>query len=291
MSRLIKGIASVAVLAGVGFAAQPAEAAPFLTVNLLGRVQNGSYSTNTAPFTSTVNIEPGQVLEYVVEYQLAPSGASNPFIGTADPSMRTINSWNPSPNYGLNSLFFSLNQPAANPGTKVDFNAQTIALTTGDEDLGENSSWTGGTGNSRGTLTPRGDGNDDLTAIQLYRSSGNFDGIALDESLEVIRVVRGLAPVTGGGGTSTLNMNLQGYPNNPQQPNPFIAAFKFRNANDTGDVIATPTLLEQQASESAGDPIIVYTDLTLVSIPEPTTLGVLGTVGALGLLARRRRVH
>lgn len=289
MSRLIKGLASAAVLAGMGLAVQPASAAPFMTVSLLGRVQNGPFSSNPAPFTPSVALEPGQVLEYVVEYQLSPSGATNPFAG-ADVNTQTIHSWNASPNYGLNSMFFSLNQDPFTAGNQVSLNTQIIALTTGDEDLGENSSWTGGTGNNRGVVTMRGDGNNNLQTVRLFRSSGNFDGIgpAPSEGLELIRVARGLAPVTALGAPSQVEINLEGFPFDPNQPNPFIAAFKFRNALDTGDVIYTPTLSEQMASANAGDPIIVFNNLTLV--PEPTTFGLLGTAGAIGLLARRRRV-
>jgi hypothetical protein len=293
MSRLIKGLASAAVVAGIGLAAQPVLAAPFITVNLLGRVQDPSVpsSQNPTPYTPTVTIAPGQTLEYAVEFQLAPAGTTNAFAG--EPFSQTITDWNPSPGFGLNSLFFSLNQPALNPGIDVDFNAQFIAATTPvspdpEDPDPASSSWAIGTGNSRGTITPRGDGNDNLMAVRLYRSSGNFDGIAANESPEVIRVGRGLAPVTGGGGPSTLNINLLGFPDNPQQPDPIVATYNWRDANGVS-ITYNQTLSEQLASVAGGDPIIQFNSLALV--PEPATFGVLGTVGAIGLLARRRRVN
>ena len=288
MSRLIKGLASAAVLAGIGLAVQPVSAAPFITVNLLGRV-----SGTTAPFTNSVTLAPGQTLQYVVEYQLAPAGTTNAFAGEA--STQTINQWKPSPGYGLNSLFFSLNQPAGNPGITVDFNNQIAALATppaGDplDPDPASSGWADGSGASRGTITPRGDGNDDLLAIRLFRKAGNFDGIAVDgSSREVIRLAAGTAPVVGGSGPSTLNMNLLGFPDNPQNPDPIVATYRWRNAGDTEDTTYNQTLSQQQASVLGGDPIIVYNNLTLV--PEPGTLSLVFTAGAIGLLARRRRVN
>lgn len=283
MSRLIKGLASVAVLAGIGLAAQPAEAAPFLTVSLVGRAAG----TEDA-FTSSLNVNPGQGVEYGVRVQLAPAGTNNPFAGES--ITQTIHSWNPSPLYGLNAVLFSVSQTPLPGQMAVDFDMPIEALSTPASGA-QASFWDGGTGARYGEITPRGDGNDDLIGVALFRTPGAraYDGIATNESSELLTIAQGTFDVAGSGGPATVEVGLKGFPFDPNQPNPFLAALKFRDPTDTGDVIYTPTLSQQLAGMAAGDPIIAFNSLTLV--PEPATLGVLGTVGAIGLLSRRRRVN
>jgi hypothetical protein len=270
-----KGIA-----AGVGglVLAGSASAAPFLNVNILGRVQGSGQ-----PFGSEVIVTGGEIVEYQVHILLAPEGANNPNAGAAGAASNTISNWVPSqgstsPTSGLNNLRFSLTQEGT-PGTiQSNFAAGLAGQTTG------GGSWGVALGSSPGTVTPRGNGNNNLINVGLLREPGNFDGIAANptpppaEIQEDLVVAVGTFQIASGGNSSVVNVDLTGVPSGT------IAGYRWQNPSG-GNVNYTQTLAHQAASVVAGNPIIVYGGLALV--PEPATLGLLGLAAVAGL--RRRR--
>ena len=271
--------AAAAVL--TGFGAGSADAAPYLHIDLLGRIQGSGQ-----PFSSAVDVSLGSVVEYAIQIQLGTEGAVNPFpIGA---QFRTITNWIPSnggttPTAGLNNLQFSLSQENV-PGTsQVDFNPGLTATTTG------GASWAGGVGPNPGTLTPRGNGNNDLIKVFLTRPAGDFDGIAAnpaappDELQEKLIIATGTFTVTAVGNphTSVVDIGLKGFTSLNTN-----SAIRWRNASNTMNLSYISRTSEQDASVAGGDPIIRYTGLTL---PEPGTGITAITLLAAGFLGRRGR--
>jgi len=288
-----KGFAALALAAAgvVGLSAPNAGAAPFLQISLLG-------STSSAgPFTSSLNVTAGQTIFYRVDVKLlANDGTTNAF--PTAPGNKTTVDWRPSVDNapgttGMNGVLFSLTQPTtgiqASATTQVKL-GQTVpnfdALSTPDP-TEPTESWANGTGFSRGTRTDRGNGNFDLDHIQLFRGSGNFDGVGSDESKYDMLVAKGQMLVTSNAPTGVINVDTTGF-----LPTDTIASYRWYTVQGTNPndpiVNYTQTKSEQTSSATGGDPIIVYQPLTLTGTPEPTTLGLLG-IGALGLMARRRR--
>ncbi len=271
-------------------AATVANAAPYLTLDLLGRVQNSGN-----PYSSTVFARPGDDIEYAVQIQLGTEGTINPFAGFANQSQtKTIANWIPSepgnsylgPTSGLNNLQFSLWQDIAAGDTKVNFGTTLTAMTT------DGVSWASGIGADVGTVTARGDGNNDLKRVFLTREAGTFDGIAANpdgpgEIQEQLIIATGLFTVTAGGNMSSVNIGTDGY-----GPTNLIAGIRWRSSDNTANHNYTPRVSHQLESVAAGDPIIVYNNLSIsappLAIPEPASLGLLG-LGAVGLLGRRHR--
>jgi len=278
-----KRIAAVA-LAAAGVAglagSQSASAAPFLTARLLG-----STSGPGGPFSSSLNVTAGQTVNYQVQITLGAEGATN-----ATATSPTITNWVPSngattPTSGLQSLFFSLTQSSADT-IQSNFSAGLAGTSTG------GGTWGAGTGSSAGTPTARGNGNNNLTNVRLFRESGNFDGVAgtpvaVNEAdpnpavLETLTIATGSFTIASGGAGGTVNLDLSGF-----TPTTIIAAYRWRTAGNDQNVNYSQNANSQAVSTTAGDPIIVFQPLQLV--PEPATLGLLGVAG-LGLLARRKR--
>ena len=275
-----KRIAAIALAAGaVGVTANSASAAPFLTASLLG-----STAGPGGPFTSSLNVTSGQTVFYQVQITLGAQGSNN-----ASATSTPIVNWVPSngataPTAGLQSLLFSLTQSA---GDSIQSNFSTAAAGTSTG----GGTWGLGPGSSAGTPTTRGNGNNNLTNVRLFRESGNFDGVAGtpvangeatgSESLETLTIATGSFTIASSGASGQVKIDLTGFTTGQ-----IIAAYRWRTAENTGNINYNETVTHQNNSVGAADPIIVFQPLNLV--PEPATLGLLG-VGALGLLARRRR--
>jgi hypothetical protein len=262
-TSLATGIKSfTAAAVGVGcLAATSAKAAPFLTVDLLGRVQGSGNA-----FSSTVFVSSGQLVDYNVQVRLGVEGATNASAGAS--LTQTITNWVPSngstsPTGGLQSLLFSLQQ-SPTPGTiQCNFSSTANGTTTG------GSAWGGVSfGSSPGTLTLRGNGDYDLLKVKLFRNSGDFDGIANDESRETLVIADGSFAVASNGSASLLNIDLTGF-----GPGSIIAGYRWKDSAGINalDVNYVQTVIHQNNSVTANDPIIVFNPLTLSSsnVPGP----------------------
>jgi hypothetical protein len=279
-SKKILPTFALAVAAGVAGLAAPsvAQADPYLHVHLLGRVQGSGQ-----PLASSVSVGPGDIVEYEIRVQLGAEGSVNHYAGASPTSPNTtITNWIPSngavsPACGLNAVRFNLSQESTASTIQSDFDSPTTPA----------SGWANAPGNTPGTLSPRGNGNDDLNAIALIRGSGNFDGVAADESLKVVTVASGVFDIASGGSSAVVMPNITGLSDSS-----LVGLFRWRTADNTSQLNYAATALHQNNSTAGTlpadgvDPLIVYNGLNLV--PEPSALGVVA-LAALGLGRRRRR--
>ena len=279
---------ALAVAAGMGVAAPSVEAAPYLTVSVVGRVQGSG-----APLSSSVVVGAGDVVEYEIRVQLGAEDSVNPYAGaTATSVTTTISNWVPSngstsPTSGLNSVRLHLQQEST-PGTvQADFDNPAVPA----------SGWADAPGNNPGDVTPRGNGNDDLYSINLIRAAGNFDGVAgtpgtdpVPAVLELLTVATGVFDIASAGTASILTPSITGA---PFVSGTVLAVMRWRNDAQTTGFSYAATVLHQTNSTTgtaqgnfAVDPIIVYQGLSLV--PEPAGVSAIA-LAALGMGMRRRR--
>ena len=259
---------ALAVAAGAATIAAPhiAEAAPFLTVSLWGRVQ-GSGGAFSEFFFAT----PGEIIEYEIRAQLGAEDSVNPYAGaTAAATTTTISNWVPSngsttPTSGLNQVRFHIISDCA-----ANF-ASGATPAPG---------WADAPGNSPGT--PNGDR---LDGVNLIRAAGNFAGIAPDGNPQVLTVATGVFEVVGFS-TFLLNPVRPSIAGGGFTSTTILATMRFRNDANTANINYNPTVLQQTNSTTGAaqggniiDPIIIY------GVPEPGALGII----ALGALACRRR--
>lgn len=225
---------------------------PYLTVSLLGSVHGSG-----DPFSASLAVDAGDVVDYIVQVQLGVELTSNPYAGAA--FTRTITNWVPSngstsPTAGLQSLGFSLTQSAAAGTIQSDFSSGITGTTTG------GGSWGAGLGSSNGAITARGNGYHDLTLARLIRPIGNFDGIASDETPEVLPIASGFFDIATSGTQTAVNIDFSGFAENA-----LVAGYRWRNADNSASVNYTQTISQQAASVAAGQPIIKFNPLTLTS--------------------------
>src|SRR2546423_12649214 len=88
-------------------------AAPYMNVSLLGRVEGSS-----DPYSSTVSVTPGAIIDYQVILNMSPVGTTNTTV------QRTITSLTPGFD-GVNCFKFDIFQPAAE-ATQVNFSSRAV---------------------------------------------------------------------------------------------------------------------------------------------------------------------
>src|SRR5690348_2610822 len=138
---------------------------PFVNVTILGRISGSSDA-----FSSTVAVTAGQLIDYQLIVDMAPTGTTN----TQGATVRTINSLTFGTD-GINSLGFNVFQ-SATADIQADFGTAGV-LNTDPTSL-SNDSWAGAGGASGGTPTIRaGTTLRDLNAVRPVHPPGVFTGI------------------------------------------------------------------------------------------------------------------
>lgn len=219
--KSMMGLAAMGVVGSLGMTAQ---AAPLLNLVIEGR------ASNVDPWSSSLNVTPGQTIEYRARLAMASIGTSN----TQGVTVRTISSINAGD--GANGLKFDLIQPNGATVT-IDFDAAgTLAA-----------GWSGASGFSGGTVADAGPASaapavtgsepDWLFNVRPVRTSGSF---------AVGDILSGSVDVVGGTGSSVLTGRWSAG-----------GSGSFRINGSASNIFITAT------TEAGADPFVGYTPLNL----------------------------
>jgi hypothetical protein len=277
MSRKCGKSASALVVGALGFMAGSANAAPYLTVSMLGRIAGSG-----VPYSSVIAVNPGDVVEYRLNFQLAPEGTTNPYPVS---SARTITNWVTGPTTsGLNNLKFDL-------GLTYTSGSLNVTMLDNLDASGDDGQW-----DDNANFTNGAAAGNKLTGVFISRPAGNFGGTAFNTSSTgegakiepVMSIATGSFQVTMNGwswGTVSGSVDTS-------VTNSLFGGFRWRNATNIASLNYTPTAGQQLNSlngvaPNARDPIVLFNPLQL-NFPEPSTLGLLSVAG-LAALARRDR--
>lgn len=240
------------------------QAAPLLYFTLEGRKQ-GSMDA----FASSVDVALGDVIEYRLQMNMAPSGTPNANLNSGRSH---------GDKHGVNSLSIAMLQDPAE-SIQVDFNAP--AELAGDSRPLAADGWHRGVGDGGGVVSPRGDSNwNDLWDIRPVRGPGVFAS-SQDET-----VLTGLFTVANVAGESA-------------EVRPEWGSYSGYGALDGyGFLLTTWRHLPgsyRRPSEIGSDPIAHFTPLTLTAagletVPEPSTMALIGRA-LLGLALFRRKAN
>jgi hypothetical protein len=227
------------------------QAAPLGTISLQGRKAGGDWSSN-------LMVAEGEVIEYRIMADVSPVGTTNGSNSITDASTNA--------NSGFQSLFLQVTQEGNAP-IQVNFRPP---LSDPNGLASFRNGWSDGTGASAGTLTPRAGGtNNDITAIRPVHAAGVYTGFDAQEVLSGSTFAIATAPV---GATTVLAPSWK-----PTAPN--SGALRI---NGAGNIFLNP------GSTTGADPVISLQGLTLTTIPEPSTIALVG-MGLIGLVAAARR--
>lgn len=262
----------------LGAMAVSADAAPFVSVSVLG-----STAGPGGPFSSSVQVSPGQQVYYQVSFQLAPEGTTNPFPPSAN---RTITNWVAgATTSGMNNFKFSLGQVSSGgSGTMTAVMVDNLAGDGGDGAYDDGAQYTNGSlsgNNLVGVFLQRTPG--DFSLINPGNTTATGEGALIQP---VVALASGSfnVPVADPGSSGVVSASVD-----TSVPSALFAGFRWRNAAGTSSVNYTPSASQLTNSVNGSDPIVVFNGLELTTVvPEPTALGLLGVAG-LGALARRRR--
>jgi hypothetical protein len=236
------------ILAGivVGMIAQQARSAPLVYLYLVGR-QAGS----VASFSRSVQVVPGDTVEYQVLFQMAPLGTSNTqYTSGGIPTTRTLQYWKAA-RAGGNSMSLDLFQ---NPNDPVQIDLHPATLNE-DPSPQLNDSWASGTGANAGRLVSRaGSQFNDLIGIRPIHAPGVFTGVDVNNSsyLEVVLSGTFTIPqaVSGEGSMvrlrwgTTNTLTSGGFAINGNEPDFFLNSFGVSsNSERSSDPYIAMTLL------------------------------------------------
>lgn len=229
-----------------------AMAAPLVNLSILGSTTNGG------SYTGSLSVTAGETIYYEVVGQMSPVGTTNSF------ASKTITSLTPSTD-GISSLSYILQDAGANP-IQISFNSDA-ALGNG---------FQSGTGAKAGTLASLGGGtNNELTTIRPIEPNGTYVGVSAANTPAPIVIETGSFVVDAVGGSGSQVAVSWGGTG---------SGFKING----GSVVAPSNTTEGAVGSPSADPYFGYTALTLTSVPEPTSMALLGISG-LALATRRRR--
>lgn len=267
-------------------------------------------SANISAFSSTIApTSVGQLYELGIQVLLATTGTTNAF--PTNPLNQSI-AWSTTVANGVSALAFNIVQSTSGMqtnfvssnlgvGTKVDpagdgsvlpVLVDRAILSRGTLFIGKSSMPSGGaysgngfdagTGYNGGTLTNRGNGFNNVNHVVLVNSAGSATGVTGGVPTAPTSIgsyfAGGYFTVGALGTTGSLGLDFSGF-----AASELLAGIRWRNPADGTDVNFTPSLAEELASISGGDPIIKVNNLVItgtVSGPTPATIVVAPVTGS-----------